>query len=613
MEKSLKLKRGKIRTKLIIRLILVALVPLILLVVFSWKSIYQTRINSISELETTTILQIESTIKKWINEKFLSFKVVTVDPQIDSFEKISEEKQEFILIDILKTDENLEEASFIDLEGLMKKKFIKRGEKAELEDIDFKQKEGFVEASQGKAYLSETFFEQNIPKVFLYSPVIDYQENVIAVFKGKANLTSFQQIFEKIKIGQTGYLYLVNREGKIVAHSKEEELISKNVQEIKGVQRVLKGETIKGLEKEDRYIGVCKEKVIGSTLPFFNFGMIAEWPEEEALEIVREIRDSILKFSLITLIGIVFIAFLFAQGVARPIRKIQDGSKIIGKGDFDYQIKVKTNDEIEELAENFNEMAKDLKEVQRLREVEIKSKALAESLAKERELSEMKDTFIKTTAHQLRTPTSAIKLAIEFLNEKRKKFNSEIQEFLDDALSGSKDLANIVNDLVAVSEFGFGKYKLENPKLIDIVEVTEDIIDKYNLEIKEKKLNFQFQKPPEILQCQSTLRAMRFIVQNLIDNAICYTKKAGKITLSIRKIKDFIEFRIEDTGIGIPDSEKKLIFSEFFRASNAIEQKNVGTGLGLYLTKNIIEAHKGKIWFESVRNKGTTFYFTLPV
>ena len=604
---------GKIRTKLIIRLIFVALVPLILLVIFSWQNTYQTRINSVSELETTTISQAESVIKKWINEKFLNFKVVTVDPEIDSFEKISEEKQEFILIDILKSDENLEEVSFIDLDGLMKKKFIKRGIKVEPEAIDFKQNEGFAVALQSKGYLSEAFFEENIPKVIFYSPVIDYQENVIAVFRGKANLTPFQQIFEEIKIGQTGYLYLVNREGKIVAHSKEEELIGKNVKEIEGVKKVLKGETIKGLEKEDRYTGLCKEKVIGATLPFFNFGMIAEWPEKEALQIVREIRDSILKFSLITLIGMVLIAFLFAQGVARPIRKIQEGSKIIGKGNFDYQIKVKTNDEIEELAEGFNEMAKGLKEVQRLRDIEIKSKALAKSLAKERELSEVKDTFIKTTAHQLRTPTSAIKLAIEFLSEKKKKFSPEIQEFLDDALSGTKDLANIVNDLVAVSEFGFGRYKLENPKPIDIVKVTEDIIDKYEFEIKEKKIDFQFQTPGVGLEVQSTLRAMRFIIQNLIDNAVCYTKERGKIILSIKKVKNFIEFKIEDSGIGIPDPEKKLIFSECFRASNAIEQKNVGTGLGLYLTKNIIEAHQGKIWFESERGKGSTFYFTLPI
>jgi len=604
-------RRGKIRTKLVLRLVFVALIPLIFLVVFSCQNTYQTRINSISELETTTILQAESTIKKWINEKFLSFRVVIVDPEMNSFKEISEEKQKFILINILKTDKNLEEVSFVDLEGVMRKKFIEGGIKAEIETIDFKQKEEFVKASQGKGCSSKTFFEQNIPKIILYSPVIDYQENVIAIFKGKVNLTPLQEILEPIKIGQTGYLYLVDREGNIIAHSLRADLIGENVKKIKGVQKVLEGKTQKGLDEEDRYTGICKEKVIGSTLPVFNFGIIAEWPEEEALQIVREIRDSTLRFSLITLAGIILIAFLFAQGISRPIRKIQKGAKVIGKGNFDFKIKVKTNDEIEELAENFNEMAEDLKEVQRLREVEIKSKALAKSLIKERELSETKDKFIKTTAHQLRTPTSVIKLAIEFLSEKKKEFSPSIQEFLDDALSGTKDLANVVNDLVAVSEFGFGRYKLKNPKAIDIIKVTEDIIDKYKFELKEKKIKFQFLIPGVGLEVQSTLRAMRFIIQNLIDNAVCYTKREGKIMVSIRKVKDFVEFEIEDTGIGIPKEEKKLIFSECFRASNAIEQKNVGTGLGLYLTKNIIEAHNGKIWFESEEKKGSTFYFTL--
>lgn len=625
MEKSPRLKRGKIRTKLIIRLIFVALIPLILLVVFSWRNTYRTRINSVSELETTTILQAESAIKKWINERFLGFRIKLTTPStappIILSSEAAKSKEEVLLVDVLKVilrdilqnDENLEEASFISLEGEMQMKILKGDIETELETEDFTKTEGFIKGSEGQSFFGKIFFEEKIPKTILFSPVLDPQDKTIAVFKGKVNLTSFQEILEDIEIGRTGYLYLVDRDGNIIAHSQKSELIGENVKEIEGVKKVLRGESRRGLEKEDRYIGVCGEKVIGATLPVFNFGIITEWPEKEALEIVRLILNSTLRFALLTLVAITSIAFLFAQGVARPIREIQEGSKIIGKGNFDYRIKVKTNDEIEELAENFNEMTKDLKEVQRLRDVEIKSKALAKSLAKERELSEVKDTFIKTAAHQLRTPASAIKLAIEFLSEKRKEFSSEIQEFLDDALSGTKDLANIVNDLVAVSEFGFGRYKLENPKPIDIVKVTEDIIDKYKFEIKEKKLNFQFQKPPEILQCQSTLRAMRFITQNLIDNAVCYTKKGGKIILSIRKVKNFIEFKIEDTGIGIPDSEKKLIFSECFRASNAIEQKNVGTGLGLYLTKNIIEAHNGKIWFESEKEKGSTFYFTLPV
>ena len=131
---------------------------------------------------------------------------------------------------------------------------------------------------------------------------------------------------------------------------------------------------------------------------------------------------------------------------------------------------------------------------------------------------------------------------------------------------------------------------------------------------KKKNLSLKFIKPEKPLpKIRMDSLKIRQVVQNLIDNAVCYTKERGKIILSIKKVKNFIEFKIEDSGIGIPDPEKKLIFSECFRASNAIEQKNVGTGLGLYLTKNIIEAHQGKIWFESKRGEGSTFYFTLPV
>ena len=100
MRKESLLRRGKIRTKLVLRLVFVALIPLIFLVVFSWQNTYRTRINSISELETTTILQAESTIKKWINEKFLSFRVVIVDPEMNSFKEISEEKQNCDVLNI---------------------------------------------------------------------------------------------------------------------------------------------------------------------------------------------------------------------------------------------------------------------------------------------------------------------------------------------------------------------------------------------------------------------------------------------------------------------------------------------------------------------------------
>ena len=102
-------------------------------------------------------------------------------------------------------------------------------------------------------------------------------------------------------------------------------------------------------------------------------------------------------------------------------------------------------------------------------------------------------------------------------------------------------------------------------------------------------------------------------MQNLLDNAVSYTPRGGKIIISLREVNNHIEFSVRDTGIGIPKDQQNRVFSRFFRTQGAIRAKTKGTGLGLYITKNIIEAHGGKIWFESEEGKGSVFYFTLPV
>jgi len=106
---------------------------------------------------------------------------------------------------------------------------------------------------------------------------------------------------------------------------------------------------------------------------------------------------------------------------------------------------------------------------------------------------------------------------------------------------------------------------------------------------------------------------MRLAVQNLLDNAIRYTSPGGWVTISLKHSKKEIEFSIKDSGVGVPKDQQKRVFSRFFRGTNVMRMETEGTGLGLYIVKNIIEAHGGKIWFESEEGKGTTFYFTLPI
>ncbi|MFA4990905.1 MAG: ATP-binding protein, partial [Candidatus Paceibacterota bacterium] len=106
---------------------------------------------------------------------------------------------------------------------------------------------------------------------------------------------------------------------------------------------------------------------------------------------------------------------------------------------------------------------------------------------------------------------------------------------------------------------------------------------------------------------------IKIVIQNLLENALRYNVENGQIIVKVEKKPPYVEVSVSDTGIGIPKDELPKLFTKFFRASNVLKYETEGTGLGLYITKNIIEAHGGKIWAESIENRGSTFYFTLPI
>ena len=117
----------------------------------------------------------------------------------------------------------------------------------------------------------------------------------------------------------------------------------------------------------------------------------------------------------------------------------------------------------------------------------------------------------------------------------------------------------------------------------------------------------------KIPQVIADSKKLRNVVQNLIDNAVKYTSRGGTVTISLKPEDDnMLAITIKDTGIGIPKEQQDQIFQKFFRGTNARKIKTEGSGLGMYIAKEIIQMHRGKIWFESVENKGSTFTFTLP-
>jgi PAS domain S-box-containing protein len=234
-------------------------------------------------------------------------------------------------------------------------------------------------------------------------------------------------------------------------------------------------------------------------------------------------------------------------------------------------------------------------------------------VTREKMIERMKTEFVSISAHQLRTPLSAIKWTLKmFLDGDLGEITKEQREFLEKIYQSNERIINLINDLLNVTRIEEGRY-LYKPVLADIIPICQSVIDSYKEEIEKKKLKFRFEKPKRLPKVRVDIEKISLAIQNLLENAILYNLPGGKIEISLKLKENKIEFSIKDTGIGIPKDLQKRVFTKFFRAPNAMRMETEGSGLGLFITKNIIEAHGGEIWFESEEGKGTTFYFTLPV
>lgn len=231
----------------------------------------------------------------------------------------------------------------------------------------------------------------------------------------------------------------------------------------------------------------------------------------------------------------------------------------------------------------------------------------------EKEIDKAKTEFVSLASHQLRTPLSAINWYAEMmLDEDVGKVTAEQKKYLQEIYNGNQRMINLVNALLDVSRIELGTFAIQ-PQKIDVAKVSQDILKDFEHMITKKKIKFKanFAKGLPIIMADPKL--MQIIIQNLISNAVKYTPEGGKINLTIKKVAPNIIITVKDSGFGIPKNQYNQIFKKLFRADNVRLKDTEGTGLGLYIVKSIVEQAKGKIWFESEENKGTTFYVEMPI
>ena len=235
-------------------------------------------------------------------------------------------------------------------------------------------------------------------------------------------------------------------------------------------------------------------------------------------------------------------------------------------------------------------------------------------ITRDKLVERMKTEFVSIAAHQLRTPLSAIKWTLRMvLDGDTGPISPEQKELLEKTYVSNERMINLINDLLNVSRIEEGRF-LYRQEPASLEEIVSTVIDSSQELLKMKKMALSFERPKEILPTLNVDREkMELAVQNLLENAVKYTPEGGKIIVSLEKDSHDVIFKIKDTGVGIPAAQHERIFTKFFRGDNVIRMETEGSGLGLYTTRNIIEAHKGKIWFDSKEGAGTTFTFTIPI
>ena len=291
----------------------------------------------------------------------------------------------------------------------------------------------------------------------------------------------------------------------------------------------------------------------------------------------------------------IFVGFMLSGPTARSVKAIASAAELMSEGDLDARAQIESRDEIGELASAFNTMAGKLQA----------------SIDRERDLEEARRELISAVSHDLRTPLSSIRVMIESMYDGVVSDPETVRRYLATTLSETERLSRLVDDLFELSQITSGTLELHLEATL-MQDLISDTLESMSAQAVSHRLRLHGSVDDELSPVTMDAQRVQRVIYNLVQNAIRHTPPDGSIYIGAHDAGAEVQVQVADTGEGIPDQALDKVFERSYRVDPSRSRESGGAGLGLSIARGIVEAHGGRIWAESIPNRGSTFSFTLP-